>query len=196
MRLDGDLDGARRIVTEEQQGDGYTRILLDTGHGLGNRTAHVFDPGASDNGTTEAAEVRALAAQLTGVTRIDADGKNLYGRMETINAQAQEGDVLVSLHLNAAGNPNASGVEVLYDDDRPEHAEGAARLASCLAAKLGMPNRGALDDSHSHEGDVYILSHYPARAYLLELGYIGNAANLTAVRQHGAEAVQSCLTVI
>lgn len=196
MRLDGDPDGTRRIVTEEQTGEGYTRILLDVGHGMGNRTAGRFDPGASDQGTSEAVEVRALAAQLTGVTPIDAEGKNLRDRMGRIKETAQEGDVLVSLHINSAGNPKASGVEVLYDDDRPEYAEGAARLAACLSGKLGMPNRGALDDSHSHEGDVYILSHYPARAYLLELGYLGNPANLTAVRQHGAEAVQACLAVI
>lgn len=200
MRLPDDPDTDRLIASDVPPGAGFSRVILDAGHGMGNRHAEWMDHGAEANGTNEHAVVEQLRADIvrelhTDIVQVENDGKNLHDKGEQIGAAFTQGAVFVSLHMNSASGAS-SGVEVLYDGGRPEYAHEAAALATCVANAEGLPNRGALPDTASHEGGVYVLRAAPGRGFLIETGFISNVRDLNAVRTKGAHAVAQCITSV
>ena len=156
------------------------KVAIDAGHGMGNRTAGVYDPGA--------------VAKAGGVTYCEADFTLQYAltlkwvlqeacvptfltrsssaepcslRYRVSRAEKAGCTHFISLHVNsAAGKPE--GLEVLYrdrDKDRPL----AAELQTRLCATTGFRNRGV-----KQRLDLAVLKFAPGPAVLIELGFINN----------------------
>jgi N-acetylmuramoyl-L-alanine amidase len=176
------------------------KICIDAGHGMGNRTAGVFDSGAVGGRHKEAhltlAYALALEAALAklGVevwlTRRDNDKPCPVGRRAS-NAAAAGCTAFVSLHFNAH-NGRASGVEVLYREtlkDKPL----AEIMQAALVRVTGLPNRGV-----KSRRDLAVLKFAPGPAVLLEMGFIDNPRDRAlilqdAVRMNTAEILAKTL---
>jgi N-acetylmuramoyl-L-alanine amidase len=155
------------------------KVCIDPGHGMSNRKAGVFDPGCvhDENGTLfrEADIVLkyglALKEKLRAknidvfMTRDDnSDPTPVSGR--AASAKAAGCDRFVSIHVNAAEDETAHGLEVLYDDaaDKPL----AQKMQTALIAATKLRNRGIKQRS-----DLAVLK-FKGPAVLIELGFIDN----------------------
>jgi N-acetylmuramoyl-L-alanine amidase len=156
-------------------------IILDIGHGMGNKRAGVFDPGAVSNGIREADialawanEIRAiLRARKTPVirTRVDNLDPAPIGQRARI-AKDYGGTIMLSLHCNAA-NGTASGTEMFYRGD--SNKAFATRLNQAVVSALGTRNRGAKTEAQSQHKRLAVMSFQPC--FLLEIGFIDNAGD-------------------
>ncbi|HEV7241777.1 MAG TPA: N-acetylmuramoyl-L-alanine amidase [Thermoanaerobaculia bacterium] len=176
------------------------KLFLDAGHGLGNRTPGVMDPGAMGNGTSEHAEVEKLRTEIIArvgnrvtIVAVPNDGFTLQQKGNFLVQNFAEGDVFLSLHMNSS-EPTGTGSEVLFDDAKPQHRKAADAMALDYATAMGLKNRGAKPDTESHEGNVFLLGKFPGPGFLLETGFISLASDLEIVRTK-ATAVISDLIV-
>lgn len=157
-------------------------VIVDPGHGMDNRKRGRYDPGATAGNYTEAAIVMQWAnvlrtdlrrRSLTVVrTRVDANDPCPVSRRDDI-ARAYKGDLMLSLHCNAAKG-KASGVETFYRgaQDKPL----AVALTNALAELSGLPNRGAKTEKQSQHPSLAVLDF--ENCWLLELGFIDNPKDL------------------
>ncbi len=150
-------------------------IVLDPGHGGS-------DPGAIGPGGTREKDVNlkiALAAsawlQKQGVqvvlTRVDDYDVSLQNRCDIANQAGAA--CFVSIHCNAATDPDAQGAETYYHDD----SEEGRKLAQCLqenVTALGLPGRGAKSDFNLHQSGLYVLRNTVMPAALVEVAFISN----------------------
>lgn len=158
-------------------------IILDPGHGMGNRKPGVYDPGATVRvgkvDVTEAGIVmdwaNELKVQLETLghkvirTRINASDVCPIGERVSI-AHKYGGNALISLHCNAA-NGQAHGTETFYRSEK-----NAALARACNAAiveALGTKDRGIKTEAASQHARLAVLN-FPA-ACLIELGFIDHA---------------------
>lgn len=156
-------------------------IILDPGHGMGNRKAGVFDTGAVSEGCREADVVMDWANVLREVllerghrvvrTRVDhKDPAPVGDRAKT--ADIYHGEIMLSLHCNAA-NGNASGTETFYRG--ANHKAKAERITLAVCKALGTKNRGAKNESQSQHNRLAVMAFQPC--FLLEIGFIDNASD-------------------
>ncbi len=136
-------------------------VVLDAGHGG-------FDNGASGNGLREKALTLKIAqyckAELEryeGVKVYMTRSNDSYiGLNERVSiASGVRADVLVSLHINSAAVPTASGAEVFYPNSnyRPDCGIEGRKLANAIQnnlVSLGLKNRG-LKILNSMAGSAY-----------------------------------------
>jgi N-acetylmuramoyl-L-alanine amidase len=156
-------------------------IILDPGHGMGNRRAGRYDPGACAGGATEAAiamdwvnELRAIplaAGHLVVRTRIDHKDPAPVGQRAAI-ASRYHGDIMLSIHCNAA-NGTANGTETFYRG--AENKAKAARLNLAVVNSLRTLSRGIKVEGDSQHARLAVMSFQPC--FLLELGFIDNASD-------------------
>jgi N-acetylmuramoyl-L-alanine amidase len=156
-------------------------VIIDAGHGLGNRKRGVFDPGAVSDGIREADiamawcnELRAILIQR-GVKVIrtrasNADPASISDRAGI--ARAYSGDIMLSFHCNAATG-TAHGTETFYRGE--SNKATAERLNAAVVRALGMRNRGAKTESASQHSRLAIMAFQPC--FLIELGFIDNASD-------------------
>lgn len=156
-----------------------TKICIDPGHGMSNRKAGVFDPGATheENGVTFQEATIALQYALTlrqellgrGVpvfmTRDDATDHAPVGQ-RAANAKAAGCGLFVSLHLNDFDDDAANGVEVLYGKKSDKAL--ADRVQARLLQVTGLKNHG-----NDFKPDLAVLK-FAGPAILIELGFIAN----------------------
>lgn len=153
-------------------------VILDPGHGMANRRAGVFDPGAcSGDGTVREAdiamdwanELRAIllaAGHRVVRTRIDHKDPAPVGKRADI-AKHFGGEIMLSLHCNAA-NGSASGTETFYRGEANRERAGAINRA--VVDALGTRNRGTKLESDSQHATLAVMSFQPC--FLIELGFI------------------------
>jgi N-acetylmuramoyl-L-alanine amidase/LysM repeat protein len=158
------------------------RVVIDPGHGG-------KDPGATSAflAATEK-EVALRLAMLTGAALQRRGVSVIFTRtgdrdvsLEERAALAQRvgAHALVSLHLNAAANPHASGAEAWYGSGE-RHADLAGFLLDAIAGPLrahGMAVRG------TRSGPNLAVLRTPIPATLLELGYVTNASDARVLAQ-------------
>lgn len=157
-------------------GDGLT-VVVDPGHGLGNRSAGVYDPGAVSGAFQEATIALAWAAELErklmalGVkvvmTRRTAEDAAPLLRRAAV-AREVKADALVSVHLNAFHIDGANGVETLWRT--PDSQALAKVVQDVLVAELGLSDRGP-----KYRPMLAVLGFDPS--VLIELGFITNAGD-------------------
>jgi N-acetylmuramoyl-L-alanine amidase/LysM repeat protein len=158
------------------------RVVLDAGHGGS-------DPGAiSPLLPLPEKEVTLRLALLAGAALAQRGIDVVYTRTDdryvglgerAALAQRTGAHALVSIHLNSAENPAATGVEAWHGAGARD-ADLAAALLSALAASLQpyeIPVRGA------RPGSQLAVLRGPVPAVLIEVGYITNAHDA----QHLAE---------
>lgn len=148
-------------------------IGIDPGHGAGNRSWGVFDPGAVYDGIREADVALAVAHCLrdeclrrgwsVAMTRRDNDEPSALryrvGKLRTAGAEC-----IVSIHCNAADSPQAHGTETLHAG----YEWVAAAVSKRVAGALGLRDRGA-----KHRQDLAIL-RYERPSILVELAFLSN----------------------
>jgi len=143
------------------------------------------DPGATANGTTEAAlavELRDMLAARLRAIGVDVVEDGIDGQNLPLSTAVKmiAGKVLaVELHFNAAANPAATGVECI---SLPAKKVAAQRLAAVTAGTLGLKLRGAsgwIDQSQSARGKLAFVQD---GGLILEVCFISNPADLKAYR--------------
>jgi N-acetylmuramoyl-L-alanine amidase len=177
-------------------------IILDPGHGMGNRRAGSFDPGAVAGGIREADIVMDWANLLRELlierghrvvrTRIDHKDPASIGQRAKI-AKQYHGDVMLSLHCNAA-NGKANGTETFYRGIN--HKAKAEAITAAVCKALGTRNRGAKTESQSQHARLAVMSFQPC--FLLEIGFIdhpGDRAKMIdpAYRRQACNAIASII---
>jgi len=155
------------------------KVCLDPGHGG-------RDNGAAANYVTEdnwaltfvqrlGHYLRAHGAQ-TVITRESDVSVSLSSRAAmVVNAKC---DLFISIHCNAAANPQADGAEVFYApiglNQNNSIGLGRELLAACK--EQGLDSRGVKKDSQSQHAQLSVLrntcKHMPA--VLLEVGFVTN----------------------
>lgn len=178
------------------------RVWIETGHGLNNTTAGIYDPGAASRFGQEHEIVTriaggVLAALAAEDVREIPDAFSLFDTIRIINEKALSGDILISLHMNA-GPEAATGTEVYYAAVAP-HARRlqAHALGNAVANALLIPFRGAKPDTSSqHSSGLAILRRTRCAALLLEIAFITNKGDVAAVRERGVPAVTGGVRVL
>jgi N-acetylmuramoyl-L-alanine amidase len=157
------------------------KIAIDPGHGMGNSTAGVFDPGATKRvGTETFAEAdivlryghtlrqlfedNGIAVFMTRTSSADSAAVGRRAR----RAAAAGCTHFVSLHLNSSTSAQANGIEVLFRDELKDRAL-AERIQQRLSAVTGFRDRGV-----ERRTDLAVLRFSPGPAVLIELGFISN----------------------
>lgn len=156
-------------------------IILDPGHGLSNKKAGVFDPGAVSSGIREADIVMDWANELRQIlidkghkvvrTRVDHSDPAPIGKRAGI-ARQYKGEIMLSLHCNAA-NGVASGTETFYRGVTKKAK--AEAINDAVVSALSTKNRGAKTEAQSQHKSLAVMDFQPT--FLLEIGFIDNASD-------------------
>ena len=151
-------------------------IIIDPGHGLGNRRTGVYDPGACSEEHCEATIAMAWANELRGIlmaaghrvvrTRVDHKDPAPVGKRAAI-AHHFGGEIMISLHCNAA-NGAANGTETFYRSE--SNREQADALNMAVVNALETRNRGVKLEALSQHARLAVMAFQPC--FLIELGFI------------------------
>ncbi len=174
-------------------------IFVDAGHGLS--ASRTIDNGASGNGTTERKEVVEIAGELLALLRSDPAFSGiecvpigvdvrltLREKIDQVNAVCRargwelQDALLVSLHINAAGTPEARGIEAWYSAEEGT-LDFARSLVERTASVTGLPVRRyptRTTDQNRH-GRLGIIDDTIPKGVLLECGFISNEFDATAL---------------
>lgn len=153
------------------------KIVIDAGHGWAKDTGG--DPGAVNGKYYESVATLAIAKKLktrlvengykVKMTRTGGD-KDLSLAERCKIANDWNCDLFISIHLNAAANKTANGVECLrYPKVGARTKSLANNIQTSLVAATGFRNRGVKERS-----DLYVLKHTTASAVLIECGFLSN----------------------
>lgn len=149
------------------------KVCIDAGHG-----GH--DPGAVNGSKHEAVAALAIAKKVG--TKLKAKGVQVkYTRTTdkyvTLSDRCRisnefGADAFVSIHLNAAGNKEATGIETWrYEKVGSQTKRLAENIQTELIGVTGAKDRGVKTTT-----SFYVLKHTVASAALIECGFISNNA--------------------
>jgi len=151
-------------------------IILDPGHGMGNRRIGTFDPGAVSDGIQEANIALDWVNELRAIlmdrghkvirTRIDHSDPAPVGSRAGI-AKQFGGEIMLSIHCNAA-NGKANGTETFYRGEANKMT--AQRVNTAVVEALGTRDRGVKLESASQHSRLAVMAFQPC--FLVELGFI------------------------
>jgi N-acetylmuramoyl-L-alanine amidase len=154
-------------------------IILDPGHGMSNRRAGVFDPGACGHGQREADIVMDWANEIRANlrrmhhrvvrTRAHPHDAAPLGKRVAI-ARDYGGDVMLSIHCNAGGG---TGTETIYREEQNRRL--AASINTVVWDVLRLRNRGVKTEEQL--GRRLAVLAFP-KCVLLEIGFIDNASDV------------------
>lgn len=155
------------------------RICIDPGHTWAEDTGG--DPGACNGKYYESVAALEIAKKVKSklkakgyevkMTRSGGD-KDLTLAQRCNISNKFNADLFISIHLNAATNKSASGVETLrYPKVGTRTKNLAKNVQTELIAALGWKDRGVKERSN-----LYVLKHTVASAVLVECGFISNNA--------------------
>ncbi|MFD2629731.1 N-acetylmuramoyl-L-alanine amidase [Oceanobacillus kapialis] len=159
--------------------DGYN-IVIDAGHGG-------KDPGAIGIGgveekslTSQTADQVADVLREEGATVIETRVKDTYlslnRRVEVSNAYNT--DAFISIHYNAFPIQTIHGIGAYYSSQNKDLAL-AENIQNSLASSLPLYNRGLYQEG------FHVLRNNDAPSVLLELGFITNRGDVTAIQSAG-----------
>lgn len=157
------------------------KVAIDPGHGMGNKKAGVFDPGATKKagGETFAEADIVLRYGLTLKKLFQDQGVDVFMTRSSSADPAPVGGRarraanvgcthFISLHLNSSDSSQANGVEVEFRDDEKDKPLAGKLLNSLLrATRLG-------DHGNDKRTDLAVLKFTPGPAVLIELAFITN----------------------
>lgn len=159
-----------------------------------------YSPGASGNGYKEHEIARSFNKKLIelfkkegfSITNSTSDEKTsslvLQEQVKKCNAVGKEKEQLdISIHLNAAADTKANGVEVLYYDQKSL----AAKVSKEISNVSGLKDRGAKERK-----DLYFLRNTKAPAILIELGFITNQNDIKTIIEKEDMIIKAIFTAI
>lgn len=166
-------------------------IVIDAGHG-----GH--DPGAVSGSYYE--KDIALNAALVLKKKMENAGFKVYMTRERDNyvklydragiANQLDADMFISIHINAASNTNAKGMEVLYDPDPSRNNYALAKsIQSQMIKATGATDRGVVS-----RPDLVVTRETEMDAVLVELGFITNYEEQAKLLN--ASYIESCAEAI
>lgn len=164
-------------------------VVLDIGHvnerGGGARANGLVEAECNLRVAEAAREQLAASGLEVEMTSPEIPG-GLAGVVRWINALHAKRPVtlVVSIHHNAASNPDANGVEAVYVDGWPETRSLAERLARHVAAASGLVLRGTIPDNRTAVGRLGILRDTQPLAALVECGFLTNPNDASAIRAY------------
>ena len=159
------------------------KIYLDQGH-----NPRDFNTGAEGNGYFEQDITYDIGVRLARLLRQNpnfevrlsrpspntvlgiSNSTSLSERVREANAYGA--DLFLSLHTNAAENPNATGTETLVYSLESTAAEIGEDIVDELAKATGLRNRGVV----ARPG-LYVLRRTNMPAVLVEMGFISNPSD-------------------
>src|SRR3989344_1573996 len=160
------------------------KIVLDAGHGMGNRTSKVYDPGAIMGDIQEAVLNLKYAREVEELlkekgydviqTRTDNQTEVPLGKRASI-ANDAGADLFVSVHCNASTSKNSRGV-IVYHYPGSERGESAAKSVRKNLVKILDEEVEDFDSSLGSimEEAFYVLKHTKMPATLVETGFLTN----------------------
>ena len=176
----------------------FQTVIIDPGHGMGNRRAGVFDPGVVYQGIREADIVmdwsNELRAQLRAAgrrvirTRVNHADPAPIGKRAGI-ARHYNGEVMVSIHVNSF--PGAQGTETFYRG--ASNKPLAERINAAVVSALGTRNRGAKTEGQSQHARLAVMAFQPC--FLIELGFIEHKPERVAMLDPVLRA-QGCAGIV
>ena len=147
-------------------------VVIDAGHGG-------KDFGAVYEGIKEKDIVRQIADKVTAmntdkdivfhVLSKDDAFLDLHERVEAINAL--KADLVISLHVNAQNNSDASGME-FFVTDKTEHSAESTVLAEKLSFKFKSDNKFSV--RKVAQAPFYILKNVDAPVVMFQSGFLTN----------------------
>ena len=168
--------------TSTSGGNGSTsnirKVFIDPGHGG-------TDPGASGNGLYEKEVVLSISKKVRNILiskgfEVELSrSKDQYVSLSDRAAQANawDADLFVSIHCNSATSSSANGTECYtYPTANTSTKSLSKNMASALASKLGLTNRGHKEANFA----VLRLSNIPA--ILIETAFINNANDASKLK--------------
>ncbi|HSH35324.1 N-acetylmuramoyl-L-alanine amidase family protein [Schnuerera sp.] len=151
-------------------------IVIDPGHGG-------YQPGTIQNGIEEKDVNLSVSLKLnesleelgytTIMTRDDDSFVDLYDRAKIANRN--QADLFISIHANSIGNPNISGIQVLYhskDKDKVKKEDTLA-LAKIMMEEL-TNGTGAEDKGLLPREKTVVIRDTSMPSVLIELGFLTN----------------------
>lgn len=175
-----------------------SKLFIVAGHGGLNKSGRV-DPGAVANGTTEAEVAEKIAKKLVIRLRdggADAilvpTGLNLTKKIAWCNSNTNAGDYLVSIHLNAAGTPEATGAEGYYYNGSEMAEDICLQFLNTYVKNMPLKLRRVAGDTATRHGSLGIIRQTPPLALLIELGFITNKHDLDSIREGSVDALEKC----
>lgn len=147
------------------------KVCIDPGHGGS-------DPGAVNGSKHEAVAALAIAKKVgsllkaKGVTVKYTRSSDKYVKLSDRCRISNEfgADAFVSIHLNAATNTDAAGIETWrYENVGAKTKKLADNVQTELIGVTGAKNRGVKTTT-----TLYVLKHTVASAVLVECGFISN----------------------
>jgi N-acetylmuramoyl-L-alanine amidase len=177
-------------------------VIVDPGHGMDNRKRGVYDPGVCAAHHSEAVIAMDWANELRGIlkargckvvrTRVGDKDPAPVSRRDDI-ARAYGGDIMISLHCNAA-NGRASGTETFYRG--ADDYAMAKRLTDALCAVMATPNRGPKTEHESQHASLAVMEF--DKCFLIEIGFIDNPSDRAkmldpGMRRNACEAIASVI---
>ncbi len=153
------------------------KIIISAGHGG-------TDPGASGNGYIErdlAIELRNLiVAELKalGISALSDDDKNaLKQTLLWLRGKFTTGDILLDIHWNAAGNPDANGSEVIIPQIASSFEKDlAAAILKCFTS-FGYRDRGVKPETETARKSLGWMRPN-AENILIEVCFISNLTDM------------------
>ncbi len=159
------------------------KIMIDPGH-----NPQGVNAGAEGNGYREQDLVYAVAQDLAALLRANGNFEVRLTRntptevLGTSNASSLRtrvdlannwpADYFISIHANAATNPEANGTEVYTFANTGAAHELAEAIQAAIVAEMDMKNLGVKTNP-----SLYVLRRTRMPAVLVELGFITNAAD-------------------
>lgn len=105
-----------------------------------------------------------------------SSNRQLVNRINWINSRSSLGDVLLSIHGNAAANPKARGVTTCFMGGSGVAKNEASELSIAYSKATGVPvwNGGSFDDRDSRFGRIGMVRDTKPLALLIEAGFVTN----------------------
>lgn len=175
--LDVDDIKKERKITKTIKAKGKVSILIDPGHGG-------KDPGASAASGLQEKEITLELSRLLRDKFANDDleiemtrDKDEYVKLLDRAGQANEEDfeIFVSIHVNSSDNRDASGIEVLYANEKnveikeAEQRHLAKEILDAIIKETGAKSRGV-----KNRPDLIVLNKTKCVSALVEVGFLSN----------------------
>lgn len=169
-------------------------IYISAGHGAGDPGASAFNHTEADVAYKTARDV-VKASQDLGFPVVLVPTFTLKNRIAWLNKHMVKGDVLMELHMNAAGLNHASGSEIYVEAGDDNSYKAAEKMAVVYASMMGFKNRGVKLDSTTRFKRLGILRDTPdgCEKMLVEMGFITTETDLDKVLTTSVDAIKQAL---
>lgn len=120
---------------------------------------------------------------------------NLIQRIRWINAHAHDGDWVLSIHGNAAGNPAIRGVETCFYTGSSYAQQLAAQLSAAYSKATGVPlfAGGTMGDMSGRYGRIGMIRDTKPLALLIECGFVTNQQDMQVPASMAAQGIAAFL---